>query len=76
LKLKYDKLLSDFAFNCNLRHYGMACEKCIQRWILWVILFMFIGGMGGGLTISYFCYFYYYILMTEPRGIHIANYPT
>ena len=23
----------------------MACEKCIQRWILWVIAFMFIGGL-------------------------------
>jgi hypothetical protein len=23
LKLKYDDLLSNFAFNCNLRHYSM-----------------------------------------------------
>ena len=23
MKLKYDKLLSNFAFNCNLRHYNM-----------------------------------------------------
>ena len=21
MKLKYDKLVSDFAFNCNMRHY-------------------------------------------------------
>jgi hypothetical protein len=25
LKLKYDKLLSNFAFNCNLRHYIKEC---------------------------------------------------
>ena len=24
MKLKYDQLLSNFAFNCNLRHYAMG----------------------------------------------------
>ena len=27
MKLKYDKLLSNFAFNCNLRHYNMVCRS-------------------------------------------------
>ena len=47
MKLKHDKLLSDFAcfgFNCNLRHYfkaakglvklcdAAAAERCIRQW--------------------------------------------
>ena len=35
----------------------MACEKCIQRWILWVIAFMFIGGL---------LFFLYWKLEIEP----------
>ena len=27
LKLNYDKLLSSFAVNCNLRHYGKECYR-------------------------------------------------
>ena len=36
----------------------MACEKCIQRWILWVIAFMFIGGL---------LFFLYWKLEIEPE---------
>ena len=36
LKLKYDKLLSNFAFNCNLRHYTLATKsKYIFQVIEW-----------------------------------------
>ena len=27
LKLKHDKVLSNFAFNCNLRHYKLESEE-------------------------------------------------
>jgi hypothetical protein len=36
----------------------LACEKCIQRWILWVIGFMFIGGL---------LFFLYWKLEIEPE---------
>ena len=31
MKLEYDKLLSDFAFNCNLRHYTPAGVHAAPR---------------------------------------------
>ena len=31
LKLNLDKLLSNFAFNCNLRHYNMEAERLLLR---------------------------------------------
>ena len=30
MKLKYDELLSNFAINCNLRHYTLACTSSRQ----------------------------------------------
>ena len=36
----------------------MACEKCIQRWVLWVIAFMIIGGL---------LFFLYWKMEIEPE---------
>ena len=34
MKLKYDKLLSNFAFNFNLRHYNSGEDEMDQKWDL------------------------------------------
>ena len=47
MKLKYDKLLSNFAFNCNLRHHtavppafiagvAIAGLSAAELWVAWV----------------------------------------
>ena len=48
MKLKYDKLLSNFGFNCKLRHYTVAD---VVLWLGWVAIGSF--GLGGAMFYVY-----------------------
>ena len=51
LKLKCDKLLSSFAFNCNLRHYTKVVERFTANYVfaLGIARFLSCAHWAGGL---------------------------
>ena len=48
MNLKYDGSLSNFAFNCNLRHYNKAIPKLSIALICWDGL----NGLGGAVQVD------------------------